>query len=91
MSTMSVGNLVVFGAALSIGFLLSTTNGFAEQKPAYPEGEAGRKKYCADLKASYDYKMAHYREDPARRSKSKHSAESIRILAEGNGCKWAAM
>jgi hypothetical protein len=63
----------------------------APRDPARQGDAAAKKKFCDSLKASYDANMEFYRANPARRGKWKRTAENIRILAEGNNCKWAAI
>lgn len=52
--------------------------------------EAKHAKICSELKDSYDFNMAYYKEKPKKRGRWKTTAENLKTLAEGNNCGWAA-
>ena len=74
---------------LAMGVMTSAT--FAESKDQRPAtSESARKKFCLDLKLSYNENMATYNENRRQRGQWKRTADNIRLVAEANNCAWAA-
>jgi hypothetical protein len=70
-------------ATTPASFAAKNNGGFQES------GESKRKKFCLDLKFSYNENINYYNEKPKTRSQWKRTADNIKTLAEGNNCSWA--
>jgi hypothetical protein len=81
--------VAVLTSTLAIGIFGSSTVYAAgkDQRPGTSESE--RKKFCLDLKLSYNENISYYNGNRAKRGQWKRTADNIKTVAEGNNCSWA--